>query len=68
TEEKILPIVEEIRYDASLSTDQSYVLQEGKTGKKVLVYQDVLIDGKVVATNLLSETVVDSETRIVVKG
>ncbi|MBR7839856.1 G5 domain-containing protein, partial [Actinospica durhamensis] len=68
TEEKILPIVEVIRYDASLSTDQSYVLQEGKTGKKVLVYQDVLIDGKVVATNLLSETVVDSETRIVVKG
>ncbi|HEP1834762.1 TPA: pullulanase [Streptococcus suis] len=68
TEEKILPIVEEIRYDASLSTDQSYVLQEGKTGKKVRVYQDVLIDGKVVATNLLSETVVDSETRIVVKG
>ncbi|WP_449459029.1 pullulanase [Streptococcus suis] len=68
TEEKILPIVEEIRYDASLSTNQSHVLQEGKTGKKVLVYQDVLIDGKVVATNLLSETVVDSETRIVVKG
>ncbi len=27
-----------------------------------------MIDGKVVATNLLSETVVDSETRIVVKG
>ncbi len=51
-----------------VSTDQSYVLQEGKTGKKVLVYQDVLIDGKVVATNLLSEAVVDSETRIVVKG
>ncbi len=28
--------------------------QEGKAGKRVLVYQDVLVDGKVVATNLLS--------------
>ncbi|WP_193434146.1 G5 domain-containing protein, partial [Streptococcus suis] len=68
TEEKILPIVEEIRYDETLAKGQSYVLQEGKAGKRVLVYQDVLVDGKVAATNLLSETVVDSETRIVVKG
>lgn len=44
------------------------MLQEGKAGKRVLVYQDVLVDGKVVATNLLSETVVDGEARIVVKG
>ncbi|WP_192873324.1 G5 domain-containing protein, partial [Streptococcus suis] len=68
TEETVLPIAEEVRYDATLAKGQSYVLQEGKAGKKVLVYQDVLVDGKVVATNLLSETVVDGETRILVKG
>ena len=44
------------------------MLQEGKAGKRVLVYKDVLVDGKVVATKLLSETVVDGEARIVVKG
>ena len=68
TEESVLPIVEEVRYDATLAKGQSYVLQEGKAGKRVLVYQDVFVDGKVVATNLLSETVVDGEARIVVKG
>ncbi|MDG3143452.1 pullulanase [Streptococcus suis] len=68
TEETVLPIAEEVRYDATLAKGQSYVLQEGKAGKRVLVYQDVLVDGKVVATNLLSETVVDGEARIVVKG
>lgn len=68
TEESVLPIVEEVRYDATLAKGQSYVLQEGKAGKRVLVYQDVLADGKVVATKLLSETVVDGEARIVVKG
>ncbi len=68
TEESVLPIVEEVRYDATLAKGQSYVLQEGKAGKRVLVYKDVLVDGKVVATKLLSETVVDGEARIVVKG
>ena len=68
TEESVLPIVEEVRYDATLAKGQSYVLQEGKAGKRVLVYQDVFVDGKVVATKLLSETVVDGEARIVVKG
>ncbi|WP_153059571.1 LPXTG cell wall anchor domain-containing protein, partial [Streptococcus suis] len=37
-------------------------------GKKVSVYQDVIVDGKVVATNLLSETVVEGQNRILVKG
>ncbi|WP_193437778.1 G5 domain-containing protein, partial [Streptococcus suis] len=56
TEESVLPIAEEVRYDATLAKGQSYVLQEGKAGKKVVNYQDILIDGKVVATHLLSET------------
>ena len=38
--------------------------QEGKAGKRVLVYKDVLVDGKVVATKLLSQTVVDGEARL----
>ncbi|HEM3208355.1 TPA: G5 domain-containing protein, partial [Streptococcus suis 4417] len=62
------PIKEEIRYDASLALGKSYLLQEGKAGKKVSVYQDVIVDGKVVATNLLSETVVEGQNRILVKG
>ncbi|HEP1824477.1 YSIRK-type signal peptide-containing protein [Streptococcus suis] len=66
--EEALPIKEEIRYDASLALDKSYLLQEGKAGKKVSVYQDVIVDGKVVATNLLSETVVEGQNRILVKG
>ncbi|WP_193434403.1 G5 domain-containing protein, partial [Streptococcus suis] len=48
TEESVLPIVEEVRYDATLEKGHSYVLQEGKAGKKVVNYQDVLVDGKVV--------------------
>ncbi|HEM4766714.1 TPA: G5 domain-containing protein [Streptococcus suis] len=66
--EEALPIKEEIRYDASLALGKSYLLQEGKSGKKVSVYQDVIVDGKVVATNLLSETVVEGQNRILVKG
>ncbi|HEL2164179.1 TPA: G5 domain-containing protein [Streptococcus suis] len=66
--EEALPIKEEIRYDASLPLGKSYLLQEGKAGKKVSVYQDVRVDGKVVATNLLSETVVEGQNRILVKG
>ncbi|HEL1907843.1 TPA: G5 domain-containing protein [Streptococcus suis] len=66
--EEALPIKEEIRYDASLPLGKSYLLQEGKAGKKVSVYQDVIVDGKVVATNLLSETVVEGQNRILVKG
>ncbi|HFU4433417.1 TPA: G5 domain-containing protein [Streptococcus suis] len=66
--EEALPIKEEIRYDASLALGKSYLLQEGKAGKKVSVYQDVVVDGKVVATNLLSETVVEGQNRILVKG
>ncbi|WP_105257085.1 G5 domain-containing protein [Streptococcus suis] len=66
--EEALPIKEEIRYDASLALGKSYLLQEGKAGKKVSVYQDVVVDGKVVATNLLSETVVEGQKRILVKG
>ncbi|CYW33416.1 GAG-binding domain-containing protein [Streptococcus suis] len=66
--EEALPIKEEIRYDASLALGKSYLLQEGKAGKKVSVYQDVIVDGKVVATNLLSETVVEGQNRILVKG
>ncbi|MGU8010168.1 G5 domain-containing protein [Streptococcus suis] len=66
--EEALPIKEEIRYDAGLALGKSYLLQEGKAGKKVSVYQDVVIDGKVVATNLLSETVVEGQNRIIVKG
>ncbi|MGQ7573437.1 GAG-binding domain-containing protein [Streptococcus suis] len=66
--EEVLPIKEEIRYDASLPLGKSYLLQEGKAGKKVSVYQDVIVDGKVVATNLLSETVVEGQNRILVKG
>ncbi len=68
TEEEEFPIEEEIRYDETLALGQSYVLQKGQAGKKVLVYQDVVIDGKVVATNLLSETTVDGQYRVVVKG
>ncbi|HEL2308879.1 TPA: G5 domain-containing protein [Streptococcus suis] len=66
--EEALPIKEEIRYDASLALGKSYLLQEGKAGKKVSVYQDVIVDGKVVATNLLSETVVEGQNRILAKG
>ncbi|HEM3010921.1 TPA: G5 domain-containing protein [Streptococcus suis] len=66
--EEALPIKEEIRYDASLPLGKSYLLQEGKACKKVSVYQDVIVDGKVVATNLLSETVVEGQNRILVKG
>ncbi|HFU3967534.1 TPA: GAG-binding domain-containing protein [Streptococcus suis] len=66
--EEAFPIKEEIRYDASLALGKSYLLQEGKAGKKVSVYQDVIVDGKVVATNLLSETVVEGQNRILVKG
>ncbi|HFU4462960.1 TPA: GAG-binding domain-containing protein [Streptococcus suis] len=66
--EEALPIKEEIRYDASLALGKSYLLQEGKAGKKVSVYQDVIVDGKVVATSLLSETVVEGQNRIIVKG
>ncbi|HFI2432662.1 TPA: G5 domain-containing protein, partial [Streptococcus suis] len=66
--EEALPIKEEIRYDGSLALGKSYLLQEGKAGKKVSVYQDVIVDGKVVATNLLSETVVEGQNRILVKG
>ncbi|HEM3550491.1 G5 domain-containing protein [Streptococcus suis] len=66
--EEALPIKEEIRYDARLALGKSYLLQEGKAGKKVSVYQDVIVDGKVVATNLLSETVVEGQNRILVKG
>ncbi|HEL1757922.1 TPA: G5 domain-containing protein [Streptococcus suis] len=66
--EEAHPIKEEIRYDASLALGKSYLLQEGKAGKKVSVYQDVIVDGKVVATNLLSETVVEGQNRILVKG
>ncbi|WNO80794.1 G5 domain-containing protein [Streptococcus suis] len=66
--EEALPIKEAIRYDASLALGKSYLLQEGKAGKKVSVYQDVIVDGKVVATNLLSETVVEGQNRILVKG
>lgn len=66
--EEDLVITEEIRYDASLALGQSYVLQEGSAGKKVLVYQDVYIDGQLVATNLVSETIVGAQARIVVKG
>ncbi|WP_105124048.1 GAG-binding domain-containing protein [Streptococcus suis] len=66
--EEALPIKEEIRYDASLALGKSYLLQEGKAGKKVSVYQDIIVDGKVVATNLLSETVVEGQNRILVKG
>ncbi|HGO5511998.1 TPA: G5 domain-containing protein [Streptococcus suis subsp. hashimotonensis] len=66
--EEALPIKEEIKYDASLALGKSYLLQEGKSGKKVSVYQDVIVDGKVVATNLLSEAVVESQNRILVKG
>ncbi|HEL2045304.1 TPA: G5 domain-containing protein [Streptococcus suis] len=66
--EEALPIKEEIRYDASLALGKSYLLQEGKAGKKVSVYQDVIVDGKVVATKLLSETVVEGQNRILVKG
>ncbi|HEM6072880.1 TPA: G5 domain-containing protein [Streptococcus suis] len=66
--EEALPIKEEIRYDASLPLGKSYLLQEGKAGKKVSVYQDVIVDGKVVATNLLSETVIEGQNRILVKG
>ncbi|HEM3218625.1 TPA: G5 domain-containing protein [Streptococcus suis] len=66
--EEALPIKEEIRYDASLALGKSYLLQEGKAGKKVSVYQDVIVDGKIVATNLLSETVVEGQNRILVKG
>lgn len=66
--EEALPIKEEIRYDASLALGKSYLLQEGKAGKKVSVYQDVVVDGKVVATNLLSETIVEGQNRILVKG
>ncbi|HEM3458881.1 TPA: G5 domain-containing protein [Streptococcus suis] len=66
--EEALPIKEEIRYDASLALGKSYLLQEGKAGKKVSVYQDVIVDGKVVATNLLSETVVEGQNHILVKG
>lgn len=66
--EEALPIKEEIRYDASLALGKSYLLQEGKAGKKVSVYQDVIVDGKVVSTNLLSETVVEGQNRILVKG
>ncbi|HEM5157088.1 TPA: G5 domain-containing protein [Streptococcus suis] len=66
--EEALPIKEEIRYDASLALGKSYLLQEGKAGKKVSVYQDVIVGGKVVATNLLSETVVEGQNRILVKG
>ncbi|MCE6985426.1 GAG-binding domain-containing protein [Streptococcus suis] len=66
--EEALLIKEEIRYDASLALGKSYLLQEGKAGKKVSVYQDVIVDGKVVATNLLSETVVEGQNRILVKG
>ncbi|HFI0420347.1 TPA: G5 domain-containing protein, partial [Streptococcus suis] len=66
--EEALPIKEEIRYDASLALGKSYLLQEGKAGKKVSVYQDVIVDGKVVATNLLSETIVEGQNRILVKG
>ncbi|NQN36417.1 YSIRK-type signal peptide-containing protein [Streptococcus suis] len=66
--EEALPIKEEIRYDASLALGKSYLLQEGKAGKTVSVHQDVIVDGKVVATNLLSETVVEGQNRILVKG
>ncbi|CYX07468.1 YSIRK-type signal peptide-containing protein [Streptococcus suis] len=66
--EEALPIKEEIRYDAGLALGKSYLLQEGKAGKKVSVYQDVIVDGKAVATNLLSETVVEGQNRILVKG
>ncbi|HFI0427114.1 TPA: G5 domain-containing protein [Streptococcus suis] len=66
--EEVLPIKEEIRYDASLALGKSYLLQEGKAGKKVSVYQDVIVDGKVVSTNLLSETVVEGQNSILVKG
>ncbi|HFI0943683.1 TPA: G5 domain-containing protein [Streptococcus suis] len=66
--EEALPIKEEIRYDARLALGKSYHLKEGKAGKKVSVYQDVIVDGKVVATNLLSETVVEGQNRILVKG
>lgn len=66
--EEALLIKEEIRYDASLALGKSYLLQAGKAGKKVSVYQDVIVDGKVVSTNLLSETVVEGQNRILVKG
>ncbi|MFX3835077.1 G5 domain-containing protein, partial [Streptococcus suis] len=66
--EEALPIKEEIRYYASLSLFKSYLLQEGIAGKKVSVYQDVIVDCKVVATKLLSETVVEGQNRILVQG
>ncbi|MGT2755856.1 pullulanase [Streptococcus ovuberis] len=66
--EKELAIKEEVRYDESLPIGQSYLLQEGRAGKLVSIYQDLVVDGKVVSTRLVSETVVGDQPRILVKG
>lgn len=67
-EEDIIQFTHEVRQDPTLALGQSYILQEGKDGKRVRVYQDVLVDGVPVATNLVSDVTEEAQARIVVEG
>ncbi len=54
--------------DASLPLGQTKVLREGQKGELVKKYQDVIVEGNVIASNLLSEDRKAPVNRLIAKG
>ncbi|AER16469.1 G5 domain-containing protein [Streptococcus suis] len=67
-EREILDYMVEEQDDASLPLGQTKVLREGQKGELVKKYQDVIVEGNVIASNLLSEDRKAPVNRLIAKG
>ncbi|HEP1802356.1 TPA: G5 domain-containing protein, partial [Streptococcus suis] len=67
-EREILDYMVEEQDDASLPLGQTKVLREGQKGELVKKYQDVIVEGKVIESKLLSEDRKAPVNRLIAKG
>ncbi|HFI0510414.1 TPA: GAG-binding domain-containing protein, partial [Streptococcus suis] len=67
-EREILDYMVEEQDDASLPLGQTKVLREGQKGELVKKYQDVIVEGNVIASNLLSEDRKAPVNRLIAKN
>ncbi|HFI0101264.1 TPA: GAG-binding domain-containing protein, partial [Streptococcus suis] len=67
-EREILDYMVEEQDDASLPLGQTKVLREGQTGELVKKYQDVIVEGKVIESKLLSEDRKAPVNRLIAKN
>ncbi|WP_201340533.1 G5 domain-containing protein, partial [Streptococcus suis] len=67
-EREILDYMVEEQDDASLPLGQTKVLREGQKGELVKKYQDVIVEGKVIESKLLSEDRKTPVNRLIAKN